>query len=99
MRRPCNHCGYVAVNPDDNTTKRMLGNHMRYRHPEHHKPLQKCVRKNPLPVASVADPATGQPATPAKRTWSRVKKSTLDVNFCPGCGCNLRAVKVAMGLL
>lgn len=51
---------------------------------------------------------TGKPIPPeiptvesgpgGKRPYNRKAKPEAMVNFCPGCGCNLRAVKVAMGL-
>lgn len=37
-------------------------------------------------------------AAPAKRPYTKRQKTAAPVNFCPGCGCNLRAVAVAMGI-
>lgn len=40
------------------------------------------------------------PESPDKprKTYTRKAKQTSEVNYCPGCGCNLHAVRVAMSL-
>ena len=65
-----------------------LANHMKAAHRQNWKTGKPIPPENPN-VES--DPKE-------KRPYHRKAKSEAMVNFCPGCGCNLRAVKVAMGL-
>ena len=42
--------------------------------------------------------ARNSEAPKEKRPYTKRQKASVGVNFCPGCGCNLRAVSVAMGM-
>lgn len=53
------------------------------------------VKKHP----DIAKPASQQASEPKRPYTPRKQKSaSLGVNFCPGCGCNLNAIRVALSL-
>lgn len=71
--------------------KANLSNHLKFSHPEHYVPKVK-------PGSDFRAMTAQSTENPAKRPYTRKARPESSVNFCPGCGCNLRAVKVAMGL-
>jgi len=103
----CPHCprtfegegnkGYVQ-----GRVKANLANHIKSAHPEHYKPSKAAMKRKeqsnvtalPLEVITDVNPVR-------KRPYTRKPKSvnpSATVCFCPQCGCNIRAVSVAMGL-
>lgn len=75
-----------------NRIKANLANHMKGRHPGFD---WRTGKKLSLPQLG----KTGSGSVhPEKRPYARKPKPEAEVCFCPRCGVNLRAVKVAMGL-
>lgn len=97
----CPHCPY-AVRSDlskRGAMGRLRGSialHIKARHPEHFVPKVKPVpsSESTLDKVQSSDPGDWKP----KRPYTRKFKSVLGVSFCPQCGCNINAVRVAMGL-
>lgn len=52
------------------------------------------VKKHP----DIAKPASQQDSEPNRPYTRKPKSAALGVNFCPSCGCNLNAVRVAISL-
>lgn len=52
------------------------------------------------PLRSIQPEKSAVTFPPAKRPYTRTvkPKPEVDVCYCPKCGCNIRAVQVAMGL-
>jgi hypothetical protein len=47
----------------------------------------------------IAKPSSQQGVSESKRPYTpRKQKAGIGVNYCPGCGCNLNAVRVALSL-
>lgn len=78
----CNHCDWSAVYNNPVVAQRMASNHIVKRHPDIAKPSNQVVVKK---------------RAHTKRATAG-KSPLASVNFCPGCGCNLLAVKAAMTL-
>lgn len=74
--------------------KANLANHIKGSHPEHYVPKVKLVKVEPITDINWV----GEAPAATRRPYTHKSKPESSVNFCPGCGCNLRAVKVAMGL-
>lgn len=88
----CNHCEWRGDYFSDGVARRVAGNHIVKQHPDQCPPKPKFVAKSPVVAVAEEAPPIKRPYTPRK------PKPTLGVNFCPGCGCNLNAVRVALSL-
>lgn len=91
MKAACDvpECGYVAQHPTKYVLA-MLGNHKRKVHGIAGKSAK---YRQPKP------PATPEaPEVENKRPYTRKASPTTGLNFCPCCGVNLRAVRVAISL-
>jgi len=86
MKIKCPDCSFVAEHPTD-YAKALLGRHRAKMH-GYVSPSAKYRQPRKPEVQPEGEP----PAKPKKF------KQLTPVNFCPGCGCNLRAVAVAMNL-
>lgn len=92
--KKCVHCGRVfsafgAYSHIKGRLNACMANHTKAAHPEFYKKWPKEEKKE---VDGTAD----APAT--KRSYTRKAQPQSSVCFCPKCGCNIRAVQVAMGL-
>lgn len=76
-----------------NRIKANLANHMKGAHPGIDWRTGKHLKVVALPVKPITDIEQI-----GKRPCARKPKPEAEVCFCPRCGVNLRAVKVAMGL-
>jgi hypothetical protein len=73
-----------------------LANHMKGAHGLDWKTGKKIKPIEIDPPATRTD--GGAEAVPTRRAYTRKPKPFMDVGFCPRCGCNINAVRVAMGL-
>jgi len=89
MKIKCPDCDFVASHKT-NYVKALLGRH-RAKHHGYVSPGAKYYKKNQQPRNPEVQTENPQPKI-------RKQKLQLAVNFCPGCGCNLRAVAVALNL-
>ena len=79
----CQHCERKFTNVSLGLVRANLANHMRKIHPEHY-----------VPKGTPA--ANGNGAAIEKKP--RKSKAGPEVNYCPCCGVNLHAVRVAITL-
>lgn len=87
LKVACKHCDWTNLYTDAVVGKRMASNHIVKKHPDIAKP------------ASQAFPSeSSSPAIYEKRPYVRKPKSAAGVNFCPCCGTNLNAIRVALSL-
>lgn len=86
----CCHCSWTAEKTKSRSiAHRVASNHVAVSHPELVKKQTTTKRKYTKRAKLVADEVvTAKPR----------KSVRAEVNFCPGCGCNLHAVSVAMGM-
>lgn len=105
MKKGCPHCDRVfkAEGNDGMAMGRLaanLANHIKGAHPQFYKPSKwvlerKARNEKPIKPQILI---SGPDLEPVKRTYQRKPQSASSVCFCPKCGCNIRAVQVAMGI-
>jgi alkyl hydroperoxide reductase subunit AhpF len=106
----CPHCprvfeGDAASVFGGGRLKANLANHMKAHHPEHFWPTkaaraQQMLKQEEEKLIEKPSLSVNQGAKPAlvKRPYVKQSKPESSVCYCPKCGCNIRAVQVAMGL-
>lgn len=107
-RRPCPYCDRVfeAEGELKHVKGRLnanLTNHIKGAHPKAYKPSKLVLDRNrraekkldPIkPQILISGPDPEEP----KRKWTRKPQTQSSVCYCPKCGCNIRAVQVAMDI-
>lgn len=91
MKAPCDvkGCTYVAEHPTKYVFA-MLGNHKRH----HHGVVGATAKYRQDKYRAAKSPVT----TEEQPTAKPAKKPSMGLNFCPCCGINLRAVRIAVDL-
>lgn len=85
MKIKCPDCSFVAEHPTKYANA-ILGRHRAKMH------------GYISPSAKYRQPRNSEVTTEEAPKPAKKPKQLTPVNFCPGCGCNLRAVAVAMNL-
>jgi len=102
----CPYCPrkFESSKKDRWTFPRLKGSlqiHIKANHPEHYVPKKPKRVVDIVATALHPDKKKVVYFPETKRPYTRKPKTTapvMEVNHCPQCGCNIRAVKVAMGL-
>jgi hypothetical protein len=98
----CSYCDRKFTGESDDKfgggrLKANIANHVKAAHPEKYVPSKTAAARSRLlaiPVASI----TSVNKVGKRGPYYKKPKPLIDVGFCPRCGCNIHAVKVAMGL-